>query len=187
MSRQKLTPGAQLNVYRNGLATEFARAVLHELLSHTVNLARTDHAKAIARETLNEPLLALDIYSNRVALTSLGQRMSERFDTMALNHAAVSHTAAQTTEDAGSYRIASTFAADVARHITGLFPDLSCNYAISSALESVIAWFVVTQGQAAAFSYVQAALMHGMSLFITEDARRRAVLPLGTAPSPLLP
>lgn len=171
---ERLTPGAQANVYRNGMGTEFARSVLHELISYAGKLETDTDAiwsmLSFTRDGRND-LMAFEQYDNRIALAKTAEQVVTLFDSRALAHVNALGL------DVATYRVSAVAGAEATRHITALFPDLTCNHGVVGALESVITWLFVTQGQDRAANYVRAATLHGMVLFTESNAKRRRELP----------
>lgn len=170
----RLPAKAQANVYRNGLGTEFARSVLHELISYAGTLETNTDASwsmnSFTRDGRND-LMAFEQYDQRTALAKTADQVVTLFDSRALAHINAMSL------DVATYRVASVAGAKAAHHIIALFPDLTCNHGIAGALESVITLLFVTQGHDKASNYVQASILHGMVLFAESNAQRRRELP----------
>ena len=190
MPRSGLHPGAQFNIFRATIATEFARVVLHELVTSTASL---DNLDALTGDILADlvrdgsgdfdlrELIECDVYDQKHRLEKIGGRLSATFNKLAFSDA-------RNNEGSGApYRLGVVNAVEITRHVTGVFPDLTCNHTLEMALESVICWLIVTQGQDAAHAYVQAALLNAMPQFFAAHAQRRGALPNGTPTSPLIP
>lgn len=191
MPRKTMHPGAQFNIYRSSLGTEFARAVLRELLSGIAASDQTSTWTAGVISSLlsskhcgpegQDPMdfLDLDGYDDKRLVEKMAARIAEVFETW--THDKVRHASART-----EYRSAAVHAAETTRHVTDLFPDMTCNHTVASALEAVIMFLVMEYGQDSAVAHVQAAIVFGMSGFVTTNAQRRGELPNGVPSSPLL-
>lgn len=188
--RKNFNPGAQFNIYRSSLPTEYARAVLHHLLT---DLAETQGrwTNGVVTSLLTSKhcgpesdtprdFLDLDVYDDKQLMGKMSRRITEVFETW-------THDAAKTNNDSGAYRAAAWLSVDIAARVTALFPDLTCNHDLSAALEAVIMNMIISDGQDQALARVQAAIIHGMVAFTTSNAQRRAELPNGTPISPLVP
>ena len=190
-SRMTLTPGAQFNIYRNSIGTDFTRAVLRELLLGISAHNKTSQWTAGVIDSLlsskhcgpegQDPVdfLELHSYDDRQTMQKMADRITEAFETW-------THDLVRKNGLATAYRHAAVNAATLARRVTELFPDITCNHSVAAALEVVIMFLMIEHSQDEALAQVQAATVFGMSVFATTTAQHRGELPNGVPSSPLL-
>lgn len=190
--RKSLNPGAQFNIYRSGLGTEFARAVLRELLTGIAASDQTNEWTAGVIFSLRtskhcgpedkDPVdfLELDSYDDKRLMEKMAARIAEVFENW-------THDRVRNANPRVDYRSAAVSAAEITRRVTDVIPDVTCNHAVSSALEAVVMFLVIEHGYDSAVAHVQAAIVFGMATFTSGNAQRCSLLPTGTPSSPLVP
>lgn len=154
-TRKSLTPGAQVNVYRSTLATEFGRHVLHALITDP----------GITGDV--NPIIDLDVYDNR-------RKFEDDLELIASNYLGKAYAL---TGHAIVFRDAAVCASNMAEKITGLFPDLTARAPLTLAIEAVLTRMVVRDGYNKTAAAVQDAIISGMTAFTQADAVRRQQLP----------
>lgn len=190
-SRTTMHPGAQFNIYRASLGSQFTQAVLSELLTgYAASSRATTWTSSAVGSMLTskhcgpenaDPVDFLDLhtYDDRALLEKMAARIAEAFETW-------THDTVRNSSPRADYRSAAVNAANITRRVTDLFPDITSNHALTMALEAVIMFLVIEHGQDSAVADVQAAIVFAMSRFATLNAQHRGELPNGMPSSPLL-